>query len=217
MGSFLIEGENMDKQKLKRTLIREGIILGAILLISWIFYNVGNIIENKVYSKNIRLGHNITLTCKTTGLEPWQESSCTGRIAGREGFIDKSGKNLFYLDDFMSGEGDKYTDKEKENIVESIIAQEQKFHEQKNISSTLHVISRLIFIFGLIIYLLARAMLWIVSSRRESDIKLFIVKSKKILHIAMGKDFLIRTALILGIIFLSVSILKSCGFMGHSG
>jgi len=203
----------MDKKKIKRTLIREGIILGVVILIAWILYSVGTYLDKtanlseKIITEN---DYNIRLTYEivyTTAQNQGKKSYWVGRIAGRTGWIEKGGEHIMTLDEAEKEEIKEYTDKEVEAIKKAIKTQEQR---QKQIVIFSYILIRfvLLLVVSYFIYLFILFFIWV--AYHKSNI---IAKSKKILHIAMSKDFLIRTTLILGIIFLAVSILKSCGFI----
>lgn len=68
-----------------------------------------------------------------------------------------------------------------------------------------------IILFSYPIYLIIRFLIWMIKAFKEKKINKSTLK--RILKVAFNKENLIRVILILGILYLSVSLLKSCGII----
>lgn len=97
--------------------------------------------------------------------------------------------------------------KEKEKPIRLLLKSYEDSKRVVAISSALFAFLSL----GYILYIVARLiklLIWLIKTKRLTS-----QSATKAVKIAFSKDVLIRVALVLGILFLSVSLLKSCGFI----
>ncbi len=219
--------------KIKKIIIREGLILLGFFIISLMLFSSGidslrpyNVGDKTIYLKRIN-GNEIWGSAVDFNLykfkSPSEKNSSWFEIVDSKGNVKMMKDNEVVegsMDDFkIASDNDKNkadevatkqfredNKKEREQIRQCVAKREVEYV----LISLVGVFLILIFL-ATIVYFIIR---FIKLVRWLIEVKILTKKNViKFLKIAFSKDILIRVILILGILYLSVSLLKSCGFL----